>query len=228
MVSALMRQTQDSLYHRKQQEKCLDSNQISDNLIDYCNNKNNKPFKTSSNVDQTNNDDNIISFQDSSYSIIGFQLISLICILFLSIYLLDFIFKSMTNFISKILGSERRRSVASGSSSSSSSNQQQAQHQDTLTEQRGQRYGSTLSLPRGNHSSSNIIGSDNNNNNNSIGFSNRNSNTNTNDGNSTQAQAAQNQRRASRSSVHSISAILFGALTGQSNGNAIHSSYYIL
>lgn len=135
-------------------------------------------------------------------NLIGVELFALACCLFALIYLLEFANRSMTNFISKILGGERRRSVAA-STSHSSGQQQQAQTSRTgQDDQQAQRYSSTLSLPRG-----------------------------SNEKQQQESSGSSNPiRRASRSSIHSVSALILGAFTGgqssgsqqsKANGNAI-------
>lgn len=124
------------------------------------------------------------------------QLLTLICILLVLLYLVDFAQRQMTNLLTKILGGvERRRSLATGSASSTSSMSTQPQtRQQAATPSLGvaqSQSSSTLNLPR-NSSSSTVTAT------NSSGAG---------------------QRRTSRSSIHSLLGALTGAATAISGAN---------
>lgn len=165
----------------------------------------NKQCRSStSDVDSSykSNSNTKIHQQESSETsdIVGVELFALVCGLFALIYLFELANRSMTNFISKILGGERRRSVASSLSSHSSSHQQQ-QGGDQIeynrnNQHQAQYHGSTLSLPRGSQAESR----------------------------QQENHSPALQRRSSRSSIHSLSAFILGAFTGGQSSQATTTS----
>lgn len=123
---------------------------------------------------------------ERSISLIGCHLLTLICGLLLLLYLFDVGQRFMTNLLSKILGGERRRSLANNAQQ-----QQQQQHrrQQQQEEEDPQLLRSGIAQS---HSSSTL----------SLPR------------NSSPIMAPPSQRRSSRSSIHSVSALFISAFTG--------------
>lgn len=136
------------------------------------------------------------------------QLVAIVCSLLAILYFVHFIQKIMTNLLSKILGGgsgstsnlDRRRSLASNVNQHQTNSGQQAANAIAQSHS-----SSTLNLPR--NSSSSI----------------HQTNSLTSPSSSNQSYQ-QHQRRASRSSVHSLSAMLMSAITGgATNSNSANN-----
>lgn len=127
----------------------------------------------------------------SSSSSIQSQLFALIGALLLILYLVNLVQRSMTNLLTKILGGERRRSLAGGGVASGATLDRAVGQQATGGIAQSQS-SSTLSLPPNSSPPS------------------------------PQPQAAQGHqhRRASRSSIHSVSAMLLSAITSGLGSNS--------
>lgn len=131
--------------------------------------------------------------QEGSISLIGYQLLTLILGLLLLLYLFDIVQRLMTNLLSKILGGGERRRSLANNAQQQRGRQQGQQQEDQQLLQAGIAQSHSSSTLSLPRNSSPIIG------------------------------ASSNQRRSSRSSIHSVSALFISAFTGGGNSSTANS-----